>query len=708
MTNDRFATIWGGASLLKVLLNAFSDLLAWSPEWDYAINLSESDFPIKPLIRLESFLLANRGFNFVKSHGQDANKFIKKQGLDRTFHECENRMWKLGKRKLLPSIKWDGGSDWIGISKDFAYFLVNSNDSLVNGLLKIYSYTLLPAESFFHTVLHNSQFCHKVIDNNLHMTNWKRKSGCRCQHKHIVDWCGCSPNDYSLSDWSIILSSSNKAVYFARKFEPVVSLSIINKLESWILNQNFTLRSITTPSFNFYWENVFDFKYDQIERAELVFYTGLQLISLNHVNHLCHLQNQQNYYSNYDSDEMYLDLLEFTALDSVHFYFSNDTFSGLLIGFNVTIEDGSPFGDGDQLDPYNLIKRKRPSTVQNVTTAYIESYLKPQNTFGHEAKVHLNSQITLTKITVCSNLDVKELIFRNFPCILSPKSNLAVAIDWQIDVDESPNLFTTGNVTALLEWIRPNDSIEQAMDISFNLSQVLEGDSDSLMASRLSRRAVRLFFHPGVNFTLVPGLWKLRIKYFPYFIVQPSPSFLSSKVKLEVAQVSFMSLPQISPTEAHPLQYGRGSRKSSNLLKDWFTLFFDVDENAYKFTSDADGDAIVYSLKKMLLETWKLEQICFTRLDKEAFTKGTFNRANDANSSEFIALDQSIEDLTRGNQEEGEVLDDKNDNPYVTSDAFYSKCLSQAFTQSPMMIKSCELVPWSSFSSDLKSNFANE
>ena len=50
LCRDRLPTIWGGASLLTVLLNAMRELLTmsdWSSSWDYVINLSESDFPIK-------------------------------------------------------------------------------------------------------------------------------------------------------------------------------------------------------------------------------------------------------------------------------------------------------------------------------------------------------------------------------------------------------------------------------------------------------------------------------------------------------------------------------------------------------------------------------------------------------------------------------------------------------------------------------------
>lgn len=47
----RQATIWGGASLLTVLLTGMEDLITnaeeWKWNWDYVINLSESDFPLK-------------------------------------------------------------------------------------------------------------------------------------------------------------------------------------------------------------------------------------------------------------------------------------------------------------------------------------------------------------------------------------------------------------------------------------------------------------------------------------------------------------------------------------------------------------------------------------------------------------------------------------------------------------------------------------
>lgn len=44
----RLSTIWGGASLLKILLHCMvqiTHIKEW--DWDFVINLSESDYPIK-------------------------------------------------------------------------------------------------------------------------------------------------------------------------------------------------------------------------------------------------------------------------------------------------------------------------------------------------------------------------------------------------------------------------------------------------------------------------------------------------------------------------------------------------------------------------------------------------------------------------------------------------------------------------------------
>lgn len=100
VTNQRFYTIWGGSQLLEMLLNSFKILKKF--EWDFVINLSETDYPIKSLSSLEHYLKKFKGKNFLKFHGQMNDAFIRKQGLEVLFLQCENRMWRLNKQRNLP------------------------------------------------------------------------------------------------------------------------------------------------------------------------------------------------------------------------------------------------------------------------------------------------------------------------------------------------------------------------------------------------------------------------------------------------------------------------------------------------------------------------------------------------------------------------------------------------------------------------------
>ena len=48
LARHRFTTIWGGSSLLSMLLSSFQDLLDMDDwPWDFVLNLSESDYPVK-------------------------------------------------------------------------------------------------------------------------------------------------------------------------------------------------------------------------------------------------------------------------------------------------------------------------------------------------------------------------------------------------------------------------------------------------------------------------------------------------------------------------------------------------------------------------------------------------------------------------------------------------------------------------------------
>jgi protein xylosyltransferase len=268
---QRFPTIWGGSSLLTMLLKGMEELLQQKDwKWDFVLNLSESDFPLKPPKELVTFLSKKSGYNFVRSHGSHTRDFIRKQSLEKTFYECDNHLWKLGNRTFPHGIQLDGGSDWFCLHRTFVDYVVHSEDDLMHGLKQYFHYALLPAEAFFHIALRNSPFCSTVINNNLRLVNWKRNQGCKCQHKAVVDACGCSPNVLQLNDMKKINSVKEKDVFFGRKFEALVDQNIINKVDQLLLGVGNAEISILQGQ-DAYWENLYHYQEnDSLSKPELL------------------------------------------------------------------------------------------------------------------------------------------------------------------------------------------------------------------------------------------------------------------------------------------------------------------------------------------------------------------------------------------------------------------------------------------------------
>uniref|UniRef100_A0A8C9WL14 Xylosyltransferase 1 n=1 Tax=Scleropages formosus TaxID=113540 RepID=A0A8C9WL14_SCLFO len=409
VTPWRMATIWGGASLLSMYLQSMKDLLAmqdWT--WDFFINLSAADYPIRTNDQLVAFLSKYRDMNFIKSHGRDNARFIRKQGLDRLFYECDTHMWRLGDRKIPEGISVDGGSDWFLLNRVFVEYVVNSQDDLVSSMKRFYAYTLLPAESFFHTVLENSAHCETMVDNNLRITNWNRKLGCKCQYKHIVDWCGCSPNDFKPADFHRF-QQTTRPTFFARKFEAVVNQEIINQLDAFL----FGPFPAGTPGLEAYWENVFDEPDGarSLSDALLTHYHAFVRMGLAHAVR----KNSCRY-------------LPAGHPVAVHLYFLSEQFQGYLVRHHVT----------------NLATGKQET---------LETWVAPKKSFRFAEPP--NSFTRLQFVEVGTDWDAKERIFRNFGNLMGPTDEPVCMQQWS----------KGANATATMVWIDPTNVIAATYDV---------------------------------------------------------------------------------------------------------------------------------------------------------------------------------------------------------------------------------------------------
>lgn len=414
LSRNRFSTIWGGASLLQMLLASMNELLKSDWKWDFVINLSESDFPIKSNDRLVQFLTANKNKNFVKSHGREVQRFIQKQGLDKTFIECDTHMWRTGDRTLPWGIQVDGGSDWITLTREFVRYVTQEQDELIKGLLTVFKHTLLPAESFFHTVLRNSRFCKTYVDNNLHVTNWKRRLGCKCQYKHVVDWCGCSPNDFKLDDWPRLQATEMRQLFFARKFEPVIDQKIILKLEEWLFGKDDFAINLHS-----YWQSIYHYAdmNPSTEDALITISKSLVRTSSNNIN----------------CDISLIKILEVLS------YHNHDKFIGNIVQYEISTQ------------LYGKFKLEMLIGLQNHTHINHNSHLNK-----HFFNIHIST-----------DYDQKEQISRNFGKAIGPFSDIVAIYEYLPDSEA----FQNHNIT--LMFVDPSGNTADISDGYIDLARTI-------------------------------------------------------------------------------------------------------------------------------------------------------------------------------------------------------------------------------------------
>ena len=120
---QRFRTFWASNTLLFLLLSMMRDVLQLGWSFDYVLNISESDFPVRPLEELETFLQNNNGRNFLSIAGDGMVRFQSGQGMMKLFYNCEDRMNRVGDRALPFGLQWVGGSDWVTLHRDFVHYL---------------------------------------------------------------------------------------------------------------------------------------------------------------------------------------------------------------------------------------------------------------------------------------------------------------------------------------------------------------------------------------------------------------------------------------------------------------------------------------------------------------------------------------------------------------------------------------------------------
>jgi len=155
----------GGFSMIQAELNAMEFLLNVNQDWDYFINLSGEDFPLKSQNIIRKFLTLNNGRNYLFYYDQ---KFYRPDTLKRVqnhFTELTHKISSLiYKRSFMKGVIPYIGGKWFIFTRETCSFM--TNNKRVMDFEDYYLHTFLPAESFFQTVLMNTAFKDIIVNDD--------------------------------------------------------------------------------------------------------------------------------------------------------------------------------------------------------------------------------------------------------------------------------------------------------------------------------------------------------------------------------------------------------------------------------------------------------------------------------------------------------------------------------------------------------------
>ncbi len=229
--------VWWWYSMVEAELRGIRKLLELSLQWNFFINLSGQDFPIKSSKEIRTFLNANAGIDFITVANQELERPNTMNRINNYFTESETGFsWSPYERPYMNQVTPYIGGQWKILSRSCCEFLCTSPK--VEKFIAYYKNTLIPDESFFQTVLMNTGYSGTIINNDKRAIIWIPDIGIKLTSQVFTEsetnaliksWeIKLRPKTFTSVDYSYLLSSS---ALFGRKFDETVDDTIIDMLE---------------------------------------------------------------------------------------------------------------------------------------------------------------------------------------------------------------------------------------------------------------------------------------------------------------------------------------------------------------------------------------------------------------------------------------------------------------------------------------------
>jgi len=220
----RVKVSWGSYSIVQATLNSFEEILNTGRQYHHINLISGQDYPLKKASEIRQFLAANPGKIFMHC-----------LSVEREWHEAipritgyhlANYTFKgkytvqriltaiLPKRRLPKGFEAMGRSQWLTATPESLRYAIDyvKNNAWVSRFFKM---SWAADELIFQTILHNSPYKERIVNDNLLYVDWSEKKA--------------SPKVLTMDDVPAMVASGK---LFARKFNSSVDTKVLDYLDA--------------------------------------------------------------------------------------------------------------------------------------------------------------------------------------------------------------------------------------------------------------------------------------------------------------------------------------------------------------------------------------------------------------------------------------------------------------------------------------------
>ncbi|XP_070540959.1 uncharacterized protein [Ptychodera flava] len=230
-----FATSWGSYEIIRAELECLEELIRMGP-WDFAIDLSGADLPLRNVDDISATLASVRGRTFFRANinGRWKSWQIPQPKFRSVWYSCDCHVFNISYRAMPDQVDMYSASQWTILSREASEFVVSPDREGLHEIQFFTQSSLIPDESYLKSTIMMSHLRDTVVGGNLHtFQNFAQNDEKGfCRHSEDIDFCGQGPLDFK--DGSLYhLKSQSYTFMFGRKFDDNVTSQLRGELAKW-------------------------------------------------------------------------------------------------------------------------------------------------------------------------------------------------------------------------------------------------------------------------------------------------------------------------------------------------------------------------------------------------------------------------------------------------------------------------------------------